>query len=149
MPGKAPREKGNRLERLAADIMRSYGLDAKRIPLSGSMDGFKGDLELTVLATILIGEAKSRAKDFSKLYQWLAANDFLVIKKDREEPLIVMDLRRFSRLLMELDDARVPKHKTSVEALVAFNNSHKQTKRSLSLPYIDPNEVPIVPDDID
>ena len=145
MPGKAPREKGNRLERLAADIMRSYGLDAKRIPLSGSMDGFKGDLELTVLATILIGEAKSRAKDFSKLYQWLAANDFLVIKKDREEPLIVMDLRRFSRLLMEVLGSEMIASSRQVGHIVSFNNSHKRILNKPKLPYIDPNEVPLVP----
>lgn len=149
MPGKAPREKGNRLERLAADIMRSYGLEAKRIPLSGSMDGFKGDLELTILATILIGEAKSRANDFSKLYQWLLRNDFLVLKKDREEPLIVMDLRRFSRLLMELGGAGDKVYEEMMAKMVAANNSHKQPRRTSTLPFIDPDKVPLVPRDED
>ena len=145
MPGKAPREKGNRLERLAADILRSYGINAKRVPLSGSVQGFKGDLEVEINGFWLDGEAKSRATGLSKLYQWLGNFTFLVVKQDRLEPLIVMDLRRFSRLIMELKDSKTPLHKTSVEALVAFNNSHKQTLHNINPPSINPSHIPLVP----
>jgi hypothetical protein len=35
------------------------------------------------------------------LYQWLVGNDALVVKQDRHEPLIVMHLHAFARLVQE------------------------------------------------
>ena len=145
MSGKAPRDKGLRLERLAADILRSYGLDAKRVPLSGSMNGFKGDIELQLIAGMLIGEAKSRANGLIKLYQWLGENDLLIVKQDRCDPLVVMDLRRFARLIGELQSRVVYGAEALVDPVLAAKYSHKQPSESSTLPYIDPNQVPLVP----
>ena len=147
MPGKAPRQKGDRLERLAADILRSYGLDAKRVPLSGSMNGFKGDLELKIGETELTGECKSRANGLSKVYQWLDSNDLLVVKQDRCDPLIVMDLRRFARLIGEVsrggqaDQTALIGQQTSDRAYFLNNQAN------IDLPYIDPSQIPLVPKD--
>ncbi len=44
MAGRKHREKGNRFERAMVVAMTAGGLDAKRVPLSGSAAGFKGDL---------------------------------------------------------------------------------------------------------
>ena len=149
MSGKAPRDKGLRLERLAADILRSYGLDAKRVPLSGSMNGFKGDVELWINGIELTGECKSRASGLSKVYQWLSVNDFLVVKQDRCDPLIVFDLRRLARLIGEV----LGEGKPSDQAQLAQTNTVKGNPftsiPNTDLPYIDPSEVPLVPKDID
>lgn len=98
MAGKAPREKGNRLERLIVAILTAAGLDAKRVPLSGSMRGFKGDVVCTILGQPLKIEAKSRRKGFEFIYNALGQNDCLVIKTDRSDPLIIMPLRRLANL---------------------------------------------------
>jgi hypothetical protein len=50
----------------------------------------------------LIGECKSRAAAFSNLYKWLEGYDFLVIKKDRHDSLIVMSARLLARLLAQI-----------------------------------------------
>lgn len=148
MPGKAPRQKGDRLERLAADILRSYGSDAKRVPLSGSMNGFKGDIELWINGLQLTGECKSRANGLSKVYQWLSGNDFLVVKQDRCDPLIVMDLRRFARLIEEV--------KRGVHGLIeqqlaqtTTDKAHFLNNQQSLYPYIDPDDIPLVPKDPD
>ena len=42
---KSQRDKGNRFEREVVNYLKEKGFhDAKRIPLSGSQQGFKGDL---------------------------------------------------------------------------------------------------------
>ena len=102
MSGRAPREKGMRLERLAVDILQSFGHRAKRVPLSGAAEGFKGDLWLQLLKQELHIECKARGHGFNFLYQQLAGNDAVVVKADRQDPLIAMPLRAFAKLLGEL-----------------------------------------------
>lgn len=106
MPGKAARQKGDRTERLAVDILKSYGLEARRIPLSGAMEGFKGDFECHIGKQKLIAECKCRGTGFATLYKWLGTHDALVLKADRAEPLITMPLRAFAKLLGELIQAK-------------------------------------------
>ena len=38
-------------------------------------------------------ESKVRADGFRELYGWLQGNDFLVVRADRREPLVVLPLR--------------------------------------------------------
>ena len=97
--GRASRQKGDRLERLIVGIFDAAGLDAKRIPLSGSVEGFEGDIRLTIGDRVLTGECKSRAKAFPKFYRWLEGNDFLAIKQDRMEPLVIIEARKLATLL--------------------------------------------------
>lgn len=105
MAGKAPKEKGARLERLVVDILNSYGIAAKRVPLSGAAIGFKGDIHATLNRQELVLECKSRRKGFGFIYDSLGDNDGLIVKTDREDPLIVMPLRRLARLLGEVKPA--------------------------------------------
>ena len=92
MSGKAPRQKGNRFERQIVDILRTAGLDAYRIPLSGSMRGFKQDIVIRAPGRNLTIEAKSRASGFAFIYKAIADADMLVVKVDRHEPLAVVRL---------------------------------------------------------
>lgn len=91
MSGKAPKQKGNRLEREIVQHLQQAGLEAKRVPLSGSARGFKGDVIVTLSTKHYRLECKSR-KDFRTLYGWLEGNDALILKGDRQEPLVVMRL---------------------------------------------------------
>ena len=106
MPGKAARQKGDRTERLAVDILKSYGLEARRIPLSGAMEGFKGDFEVHIGKQTLIAECKCRGAGFTTLYKWLGDHDALVLKADRQDPLITMPLRAFAKLVGELNQSK-------------------------------------------
>ena len=100
MSGKAPKQKGDRLERLVVTTLREHGVCAKRVPLSGSAEGFKGDVIATLDGSDYQLECKSR-KDFKTLYKWLNGNDALVLKGDRKAPLIVTPLGTLLKLYTE------------------------------------------------
>jgi Holliday junction resolvase len=102
--GKSQRDKGNRGERQLVNIFRAYGIEAKRVPLSGAAAGFKGDVIATIQGSELRIESKVRGNGFKQIYGWLDGNDALVIKADRQQALIVMPLRKFCELVGEVDE---------------------------------------------
>lgn len=89
--GRAPRQKGDRLERAVVKQLQAAGLDAKRVPLSGSAVGYPGDVCVKVGGRELTLECKNR-KDFATLYGWLKDRDALILKADRKDPLVVLRL---------------------------------------------------------
>ena len=91
MSGRAPRQKGDRLERAVVKQLQDVGLDAKRVPLSGSAKGYPGDVSVRLLGRELTLECKSRA-DFKTLYGWLENRDALILKANRKTPLLVVRL---------------------------------------------------------
>jgi len=89
--GRASRDKGNRAEREVAKI-----LSAKRVPLSGAAGGeYAGDVVDELLGR---GEVKRRKDGFKLLYKWLEGNDFLCVRADRKDWLIVMKLEKIKAL---------------------------------------------------
>jgi hypothetical protein len=38
-------------------------------------------------------EVKVRGNGFNRLYDWLEGNDFLVVRSDRKEPLVVLRMK--------------------------------------------------------
>lgn len=98
MSGKAPRRKGNRVERVILAELRAAGLEAKRVPLSGSVAGYLGDLTVNLADRELCVEVKARA-DFKTLYGWLEGRDALILKADRKKPLLVLTLSSALALL--------------------------------------------------
>jgi hypothetical protein len=92
--GRAPRDKGARLERALVRLLQDSGLGAERVPLSGAAGGsYSGDLTVPLLGRDLVVEAKSRRDGFKELYSWLEGRDVLVVKSDRKEPLLVVRFR--------------------------------------------------------
>ena len=77
--------------------MRAFqeaGLAAEKVPLSGACGGsYLGDISVPLLGRDLCGEAKIRANGFRELYRWLADRDFLIVRANRAEPLVVVPLR--------------------------------------------------------
>jgi Holliday junction resolvase len=92
MSGKAHKAKGDRLERAVVNLLKAHGLEAHRVPLSGSVAGYPGDVVVKLADREWILECKSR-KEFKTLYGWLEQRDALILKGDRREPLVVMRLQ--------------------------------------------------------
>jgi Holliday junction resolvase len=92
--GRAPRQKGNRLERALVKLLQDHGLGAERVPLSGAAGGsYLSDLTVPVIGRELVVEAKARANSFSRLYAWLDGRDVLVVKVDRRDALVILPLK--------------------------------------------------------
>ncbi len=96
--GKAPKRKGNRVEREVLALLKEAGLEARRVPLSGSAPGYPGDLEVELpgLGKVLV-EVKARKK--VALEAWLEGRGLLVLKPDRRPPLAVLPLQALLALI--------------------------------------------------
>jgi hypothetical protein len=93
MSGRRSRSKGARTERSIVNVLQAHGLAAVRVPLSGAVGGrFAGDIVLLLMGRDLCVEVKARADGFRELYSWLNGRDVLVVKADRQEPLVVVRL---------------------------------------------------------
>lgn len=98
MPNRS-KEKGSRFEREIVEKARQHGLEANRVPLSGSAAGFKGDVHIKKGRETWVIEAKKRASGFKFLYQHIEGSDVLVVSEDRNKALAVLDLEDFLDLL--------------------------------------------------
>ena len=137
MPGKAPRQKGNRFEREIVAELCAAGLDAHRIPLSGAMAGFKGDCEIRLAGRKLTLEAKSRASGFTFIYNAIKDADLLAIKVDRSEPLLIMRLKDAAAILgqSERGKAQTPPelHRKSTEVIPDPSHSIELTSNGVGV----------------
>jgi hypothetical protein len=96
----AAKRKGSGFEREVVEALKAAGLSAWRVPLSGAMAEYKGDVivEIDSLGYEFRIECKRRKAGFKTLYGWLGDNDFLVFRDDKCEPLLVMRLRHFATI---------------------------------------------------
>ena len=53
---------------------------------------FAGDIVLSLMGRDLCVEVKARADGFRELYCWLDERDVLIVKANRQEPLVVVRL---------------------------------------------------------
>ena len=84
--GKAQRAKGYRGEAGVVNAAKEQGLDSWRVPLSGAMAKYKGDVVIMDGEdTHRVIEVKWRANGFKQIYEWKGDNDALVIKADGKE----------------------------------------------------------------
>lgn len=72
----------------------------KRVPLSGAHPDLPGDVVWPGMGT---GECKRRRDGFRQLYQWLDGADWLAVRADRRDWLVVMRLEDVKRLLGDDD----------------------------------------------
>ena len=103
MSGKPSRNKGARVEREFVVKLRASGINAKRVPLSGAAEGFKGDIIIETPCAQYRVEVKAR-KDgagFRTLESWLDENDFLFLKRNNGDPLVTMSWDAFTSLIEE------------------------------------------------
>ncbi len=93
MSGRHSRSKGARTERTIVQALQANGIAAVRVPLSGAAAAggrFAGDIVLPLMGRDLCVEVKARAGGFRELYCWLNQRDVLIVKADRQEPLVVL-----------------------------------------------------------
>lgn len=90
MSGKRSRDKGRRTELAIVRLLQDHGLAAEKI----SRAGYTGaDISVPVLGIDRAGEVKCRGAGFKQIYAWLDDDrDFLVIKSDRREALVITRL---------------------------------------------------------
>jgi predicted SPOUT superfamily RNA methylase MTH1 len=71
MSGRASRQKGMRNEYKLRDELIQLGYQARRVPLSGAQEGYKGDVVFEKQGRTLTAEVKSRKDSFKSLYTLL------------------------------------------------------------------------------
>jgi hypothetical protein len=104
--GRASREKGNRGERAVVRFLQDRGFAAERVPLSGSARGrFGGDVSIPLLGADRRVEVKCRGDGFRQLYDWLEGHDFLIVRADRREPLVVIPMKLAAEIAMAAERA--------------------------------------------
>jgi hypothetical protein len=110
--GKGPKRKGSRVEREVLAILREAGLEAKRVPLSGSAPDYPGDLEVELpgLGRVLV-EVKARKR--LALEAWLEGRGLLVLKGDRRPPLAVLPLQALLALIRAANGEALPSRSSS------------------------------------
>ena len=90
---RAGRPSPDHREREIVRALQAKGFAAARVPLSRAVGGrFSGDVVLPLLGRDLCVEVKARADGFRELYSWLAHRDVLIVKADRQPPLVVVRL---------------------------------------------------------
>jgi hypothetical protein len=102
--GRTSRQKGDRAERVIVRLLQRHGFAAERVPLSGAARGrFGGDVSILLLGTDRRCEV--RGGGFRQLYRWLDGADFLIVRADRREPLVVVPLK-FATKIAALERAK-------------------------------------------
>lgn len=100
------RRKGDRVEREIVDAHKNIGVHAERYPLSGASH-FRGqghDLDIYAFGkdeAPAVAEVKARKEGsgFALLERWLGEYDVLFLRRDRQEPLVVLPWRMWARLI--------------------------------------------------
>jgi len=104
--GRASREKGNSGERAVVRFLQERGFAAERVPLSGAARGrFGGDVSIPLLGADRRVEVKCRGDGFRQLYDWLEGHDFLIVRADRREPLVVIPMKLAAEIAMAAERA--------------------------------------------
>ena len=87
MSGRRSRNKGARTERAIARVLQANGFAAVKVSRAYQPGH---DIVLPMIGRDLSVEVKARADGFRELYGWLDGRDVLIVKADRQEPLVVL-----------------------------------------------------------
>ena len=104
MGGKSSRDKGLRVEREIVNALRELGVDAERVPLSGSAGGsFCCDINISKDDPIgkLVAEVKARknGSGFKTIEKWMGNNDLIFLKKNNQKPMVIMNWELFEKVI--------------------------------------------------
>jgi len=95
---KMQRDKGNRVERELNKYFQQQGFFSKKVPLSGAVDHFKGDLILTLDKEYQV-EVKARKDGFKTIHKFLKSNDILALKSNNKPFLLVFEIDKFIEIV--------------------------------------------------
>jgi len=92
VPGKPSRDKGSRREREAAKLLGAIKVSSMYRP-GPDLDWNGRDVEV-----------KAQANGWIKLHKWLSGAQILMLKADRKEWLVVMEIGTFQDLIEEAQE---------------------------------------------
>lgn len=109
MPNKN-KVRGSNFEREVVNLFKDAGFIAWRVPYSGAMANYKGDVRVRHGTKELEGECKVKKSGFKFIYEALGLNDFLVVierpntpggikKENKKVPLVVLSVDKFMELI--------------------------------------------------
>jgi hypothetical protein len=78
---------------------------------------FGGDVSMPLLGVDRRVEVKCRGNGFRRLYDWLGDADFLMVRSDRREPLVVLPLRLAAEVAAVAESNRALDHWRSVRSV--------------------------------
>ena len=80
--------KGTRVENEIVKLFQAEGYNARRQPLSGAIQAFPHDVQVTDLfdGTNVEVKARKNGEGFTQLDKWKGSADLLILKKDRTSP---------------------------------------------------------------
>lgn len=97
------KRKGTYSENKIVKLLNESGIPSERMPLSGAMKRFPGDIAIggDVLDFNYIGEVKFRknGQGYRMLERWIKKADILFLDKNYDEPLVVIRFSLLSKLL--------------------------------------------------
>jgi Holliday junction resolvase len=94
------KDKGRRAEHAIVKLHTDLGIEAERMPLSGSLGGkYKDDV---LIANTVRAEVKSRksGEGFKTLETWMKDCPIMFLKRDRVAPLVVMTAAMYAELAL-------------------------------------------------
>jgi Holliday junction resolvase len=101
MSGRRSRDKGARTERAIVRLLQGGGLAATKV---SGMNKPGADISVPLLGSDRAVEVKCRVAGFRQLYDWLTERDVLIVKSDRQEPLVVVRLSLAAELVKRAAD---------------------------------------------
>lgn len=98
--GKAQRTKGAAGEREIVNLLKEYGIPAKRISMMEANAIDKGDIEVGEGPNKDLGSVKRGQHVPKFVYDGLGDCDFLFMRRDKQSWLVTMDLETFLFLML-------------------------------------------------
>ena len=95
------KQKGTRVERQIVQLFKDAGIEARRVPGSGAFQFSQSSKEKDITAQIggrrwdIECKARANGEGFKVLDGWLGSSDLLVLKQDRQAPMVFMTLDKF------------------------------------------------------
>ena len=107
MSSKAKR-KGTRVENEIVKLFQAEGFNARRQPLSGAIQDFPHDVQVSDLfnGTNIEVKARKNGEGFAQLDKWKGSADLLILKKDFSNPMVYLDWNLFKEFLYEYRRSR-------------------------------------------
>jgi Holliday junction resolvase len=106
MSGRAPKQKGNRIERECVNLAKGFGFESKRAWGSdGRSLGWHEEVDMTIDIGKPIGFYKFQVKGRKAIADYLKPCEHVygqILKEDRKEPLVVLRYKDFLTLLKRL-----------------------------------------------
>jgi Holliday junction resolvase len=78
--------------------LQACGLVVEKMPLSGALPNYSGDIAASIRGAIRKLECKRRGRAFGTLYSLMGQSYALVIRDDHTDPLVVLRLDDFAEL---------------------------------------------------